>query len=348
MRYYKIVIVDFNSTSSAVTSSTASTQSLEVKAKPPRIYTSLTDDGKHNPAALSINFDLPIAAITTAMPGGHLQIQGIPITEVSQATNLQGRAIKIYGGMSAGLPLANPNQAGLLLTGQVFQSWGNWLGNQMAIDMIIMPLPPTDAEDLHVPVVLNWPAGQTMADAIKASLKAAYPNAPVDIAIKDTLVLNHTETGYYNNLGQFSELMNGLSKSIIADKAYLGVQITHRDGSFSVLDGSKTGATTAIVFTDLIGQPTWVDQGNVQVQVVLRARLAIGDQITLPAAVTDGYGAIPGHFTGPAPARKSIFSGTFTIIKLRHLGDSRNPDGGAWVTVIDAVPNTPPVVAKAA
>jgi hypothetical protein len=39
----------------------------------------------------------------------------------------------------------------------------------------------------------------------------------------------------------------------------------------------------------------------------------------------------------------SIFTGTFMVTAVRHVGDSRNPDATSWVTTLDMVLQTTPV-----
>ena len=349
MRYYKIVIHTDTSTSSVTTRLPGSqSENLQVTAPHPRIWESGTN-GVNNPGALQVEFDLPVAPASMALPGGHVEIVGVSLTDVSAATKLQGRLIKVYGGMARGLPLADPRQQGLLVSGYIQEAWGNWLGTQMSINMILIPRPSPPSGDGVVNLVLDWQPGQPLADAIRQTLTVAYPGTTVRMNISDNLVQNYHEPGYYSSLGQFSDFVRARSRAIIKTPGYAGVQIVHVEDSFNVFDGSTLGAAKTIAFTDLIGQPTWVGQAQVQIQCVLRGDISVGDQLTLPTGITAGYGVVAGvtFQTGTIPSQRSIFTGTFTVKGLRHIGDFRNPDGGAWVTVIDLVQNVP-AVAKAA
>jgi hypothetical protein len=81
------------------------------------------------------------------------------------------------------LPLANPAQAGLLVQGYIWQAFGNWIGTDQSIDLIIAPgPPPPDINNLSVPpnLTLNWQQGQSMSDAIKNALTTAYPGFTVN------------------------------------------------------------------------------------------------------------------------------------------------------------------------
>ena len=44
--------------------------------------------------------------------------------------------------MAAGLPLANPAQSGVFVQGQVYQAYGNWIGENMSLTLEIVPAGP--------------------------------------------------------------------------------------------------------------------------------------------------------------------------------------------------------------
>jgi hypothetical protein len=102
--------------------------------------------------------------------------------------------------------------------------------------------------------------------------------------------------------------------------------------------GSTQQNAKAILFTDLVGQVSWQGAFTILVTTVLRGDLAIGQAISLPQTqiqVTNPQGFAPNM-----PRDTSIFSGTFIIDQLRHVGDSRSADGTRWVTLITAHPAT--------
>jgi hypothetical protein len=72
------------------------------------------------------------------------------------------------------------------------------------------------------------------------------------------------------------------------------------------------------------------NRASPSVKVVMRGDLKIGDKITLP----------PTRVVSTPAAQSGInsrltFQGTYTIKSLRHIGNSRQADGSAWVTVIE-------------
>jgi hypothetical protein len=64
----------------------------------------------------------------------------------------------------------------------------------------------------------------------------------------------------------------------------------------------------------------------------MRGDLKIGDKITLPPTLVVTTAAAQSGIKGPL-----TFQGSFTIQSLRHIGNSRQPDGAAWITVIEAL-----------
>ena len=109
MRYYKIVITD---------------EGGDIKKQ----WSSL-DGTTGNPimGALNIEIDVPMAPLGVPAGDAYVRICGISLLGVGQSANLNGLYLAAYGGMSKGLPLANPEQNGLLVKGQIFQAFGNWL-----------------------------------------------------------------------------------------------------------------------------------------------------------------------------------------------------------------------------
>jgi hypothetical protein len=81
------------------------------------MWSSLLPSGTVDPGALNIEFDCPIAAEATPNGSAWLRVWGIPLSMIAQSTNYSGQTIQLFGGMSAGLPLANPAQQGILAQG---------------------------------------------------------------------------------------------------------------------------------------------------------------------------------------------------------------------------------------
>jgi hypothetical protein len=373
VRYYRIEITD------------------PANPGPAQVYTSWVN-GKNDPGALNVQFNISTMAFEFLRNTAVLQIQGIPIKSISQANNLNNKNIKISGGFQKGLPLANPTQNGVLINGYIAQAFGNWLGNDMTLDLILKPgsSPTTPAstqpataqssaivaEPLPPPLGsmtqpingnFSWPTGVQLSVAIREFLKNAFPKYPEPkIEINPNLVLAYSVNGVYDTLPAFAEWVNDFSKKVIGINhkgpgPYPGVQITILpNNAFFVSDGTvpapaqtqdaKTSTssasgvtesanspsynpkTIAIAFKDMIGQPTWISQGEVQFKCPMRADIHCLDTITFPDGV---YPTIaPSNIASPYNYRNtSQQKGTFNVKEINHYGNFRQPTADAWVSL---------------
>lgn len=300
-------------------------------------YTSFVNGVGVDPGALKVELDIPVAPFATPFGNPWIRIWGISITQISQAAQLDGAPISIFGGMSPGLPLAqaafNDHQQGLLAKGTIYQAYGNWIGTSQTLDLILR----ANSNDLNtLNIVLTWKKGDALGPALQSCLQTALPNTPINMAISPNLVLSndgsHAATSF-EDLGQY---VKAVTQPILGG-AYPGVDISLRNGQFYVYDGTyPDGAPTvkAIKFYDLIGQPTWIEFPTVQFSTVMRADLSVGDIITLP----------PGQFTTggttsqPQARQKTAQQGKFLIVAVHHVGNSRAPGAGNWITVFNANP----------
>lgn len=278
-------------------------------------YTSLnpgagvTTLGGTNLAAPEVVLDIPMSVLhLPQLSNGSIRIKGIGIGEISQASNLRGLNIAVYGGMAKGLPLANPAQSGLLASGQIQRAYGNWTGvdTELAIFMMAagsspssnqtsgnpnqantVPVPSIDQQPANI--VFQWKQGQPLMSAIVNALSVAFPAYKIQGGISENLVWasGQAETGFYSTFHQFSRYIHELSLSVLGgpvpDAAlYSGVNMALNGNIVTVFDGSTPTTPKVLKFTDLIGQPTWDYKIDVLAKVVLRGDLGLGDYVTLP------------------------------------------------------------------
>lgn len=320
MRYYKLVITN-PATGKPVLPSSLGNLGI----------TSLATNGLSNPGALNVEFDIPVALYSLPGEGGALvRVWGLSLLDLSHAFDLNGMSIAVYGGMQRGLPLANPRQSGLLVKGQIFQAFGNWIGIDQTLDMILAPATGSLAEPKNL--ILNWRAGTKLSDAIATTFKTALPDAKQQINISDKLVLPNDEIGYASTLSEYAGTVRTLSRSIISAASYPGVSIAYNGAVLTVTD-STPAKTKAIEFQDMIGQPTWRGPAQIQVKLVMRADLELLDAVTLPRSLITS--------TAQSLTRlrdSSAFTGRYQITNIHHFGNFRQPDAASWNTTIDMTP----------
>ncbi len=305
-------------------------------------YTSTNPDGSDNPNALDVMLDLPVTANNVPTSGGMVRIWGIPLEVIGQGVDLSNMHIQVYGGMSASFPLNNPRQYGLLIDGAILQSFGNWIGTEQTLDMVIRPSGGSYSTPFNF--VINWPKGTTLQSALTNALQVAMPNVPISGTLNPNLVTDHDMHHRVYSLENLNRIVYEWSMNIIAAKyaafgpsasTYPGVGITYNDGTLVLYDGTAqilSSGPIQIAFTDLIGQPTWVGPGTMQMTAVMRADIQPFHQIKLPQALITTTTAAYA-FT----RQSSVFSGVMTVNQVRHVGQFRQADAKSWVSTIDAV-----------
>lgn len=314
MRYYQIEVTD-------------------QQGKPFRTWSSHNPDGSNNPGALNIELDAVVSTFADPMgdTGTALRIWGIPWADISKSADFNGMTISVTGGMSKGLPLANPKQAGLLVAGKIIQAYGNWIGTAMVLNLVIFPDTGTAASPANL--VLPWRKGVALGTAIQAMLSTAFPGKQIQIgSLRGDLVLDHDQIGVFQTMTQFARWARQFSVGLIPDKNYRGVEVLFANNVFTVFDAPTATNPTAISFLDLIGQPTWLNPFQIQVITTMRADIGVSDFVTLPP----GPQTILPQSVGLVKDR-SAFDGTFQVNRVRHAGNFRQSDGAAWITALDLI-----------
>lgn len=311
MRYYQIIITNPNT-------------GQEIKR-----WSTLNSDGSNNLSAQQIELDFTVYTLADEIGASFLKIYGIPITEIGSAFNLNNMNIQILVGMSAGLPLSNPAQRGLVVQGVIQQAYGNWQGTDQNLNIQIIPGWGTLTNQKNLS--FNWLKGTMLSDAIKQTLLTAYPNYTITININQNLVLPGTEPGFFQTVPQFARYIRQVSKYANKDDTYQGVSILIGNNTFTVYDGTSKSNPKNISFNDLIGQPIWQSLNQIQFRTVMRADIQVGDYVNMPKSIATNT---PQGFSQFRDA--SVFQGEFQIDSVRHVGNSRGMTGNDWVTVFNA------------
>ena len=304
----------------------------------PAIWTSFVN-GVTDLGALQVELDLPIQNIGNPIGAASVKIWGVPLQLLSQAADFNGKFVNIYGGMQAGLPLASPAQSGLLLTGQIYQAFGNWIGTTQYLEFIVYTEGAPDALGGQQNITFTWPKGTQLSDAIKQCFKTAAPTYKTVVNVSDKLVPTEDIHGFFYNMAQFATYLKQTSAAIINGQTppppagYQGVDFTITQGAFTVFDGTTKTTPKLIAFNDLIGQPTWIAYNQIQVILVMRADLSVGDFVTMPATLVTTTAESLSQFRDQA-----IFQSSFQIYQMRHVGNFRQPDAQSWITAIDCFP----------
>ena len=337
MRFYNIVMTNAKTGASVLPSS--------LNGLP---LSSLSPDGvTANPGALNIELDIPIAPYHSPDGNAFLRIWGLGLKDLGGAFNLNPTLgtngqpttnITINAGMSKGLPLATAaaNQAGPIVVGSVLQAFGNWVGTEQTVDIVLAP--QTGTNSLPLNYVLNWKKNTQLSDALRTCLQTAIPKAKLDINISSRLTQGHDEPTVHGTLDELNAVVFERSKNIIKDDTYLGVNISYDGITIKVGDGTATPAAKKIAFQDLIGQPTWIDANTIQAKFVMRSDLDLLDVVTLPPSLVTGSQGAMTNFSGNQASGNLTFSGDYLIQAIHHYGNFRQPDASSWNTTVDMIP----------
>lgn len=194
-------------------------------------------------------------------------------------------------------------------------------------------------------LVHNLLPNMPLSTAIQQTLTTAFPGVNVKMNISSALKLAYQDGGVYQNLTQYASYIKSLSASLLngvnSGLAKQGVDIIPHGNDAIVTDWVQPTATVMLDYTDLIGQPTWTNAVTVQFSSVLRADLyptvAVSFPqtlfgVTLTTAAIDNPSDPAFPFSGQLTSNQNplIFNGTIQLQSVRHVGDSRSPDGSQW------------------
>ena len=179
--------------------------------------------------------------------------------------------------------------------------------------------------------VLDWKAGQTLAEVLSNTLQTALPRIKQSINLSSRLTRGYDGVGYYPTLEALSRECYLISKSIITDPGYAGVSISLTTDTVIVSDFTQQpNAVKEILFQDLIGQPTWLDATMVQAKTAMRGDIQPLDVVGLPRGLVTNSASTFGRFRD-----NSIFTGKYLVQRIHFYGDFRQPDAASWNTTFD-------------
>lgn len=296
-------------------------------------------NGKNIPGALNIEFDVPIVPLHTPQGQFSLRVWGVGLPMISQASNLAGMNIVMKVGMQKGLPLANPAQAGVILEGEIFQGFGNWEGINQTLELVFQAkgMEPDNG------VNFNWAAGTPLRSALQQTFAQAFPGYKANFDnLTASLSQAAPEAGIYTSLTTFAQYLEQRTKPMGASSTgnpnYPGVWITVKSASKTIYVADSPTKTVNLQFQDLIGQPTWIDPGQVSFKTVMRSDIDVNNLITFPRGVQQPF-ALTSTIAAPgSPASsKTAFQGNFKVNDVHHFGNFRQADAQSWNTTFRAV-----------
>jgi hypothetical protein len=277
-----------------------------------------------NGTGLHIELQAPVTVL--ALPSGDtvLRVFNAPWQYHTNIVEMEGMNIEIYGGMKKGLPLANPDQYGLLLQGEIFRCFGDLEGKTNILQFVVIP---SGSRDVKENIIFHIKAGQKLGDAITEALVSAGYNRDTIISKLDkTLVQNYDEPHFSAHLREFGGWI----------KLRYDIDIVNQNKRFLLFD-KKQPATNEVKISvnDLIGQPTWLKaaESEISIKTVLRGDILVGDtKIIINQPMIARASAIGS--AGLSIKNRLSFTGTFICTGITHFAEYCNKDAGSWASVI--------------
>lgn len=301
---------------------------------PIRLWTSHPGD-IYDPAALQVEWDALVGPYGTPTGASTVTVRGVPLQDLTQPQQFAGMTLELQAGMRAGLPLANPAQAGTILKGTIFQAFGNWEGVDQRLDFVVIPGGYTIANPGNF--LLDWAAGMQLSDALKQTFSVAYPGTPVDMNISADLTQSRDDIHVCGTLDQLAQTVGDITEGIFDNRVTIGIQA----GRIVVFDQTYKPAPIQLVFTDFVGQPTWIGVNTIQIKMVARADLRMGGTVRMPQGLQNlpGFVSTTGSAYPSSIKYQTTFQNNFIVQELRQVGNFRAADATQWVTIANCLMN---------
>lgn len=303
-------------------------------------------NGANLPGALEVEFNFEVSAFDQRIPDGQIKIYNPPLPVLQNADKYRGMTVEVRAGFASyngvGLPLANVSQSGLIGYGKVSVSFANWVGGDMALNLVISPALqgiPSIAENpvSSAPYQFVWKKDQKFEDAITATFKPLGYDT-ITFALDPELKW----PGYQINISandiiSFSNQLRRATADLVPTVYLNGVSLILQAPGVLVVSNTTKSPTTTIEIQpqDVVGQPTISYTGEfIAVQSVhpLRADIRAGMGIVLNGVYPLFNPTSPFNNTKPLTlADKTLF-----VQKVRQVGKFRDNSYQGWVTVLDS------------
>ncbi|MDI2113082.1 hypothetical protein [Commensalibacter nepenthis] len=337
MRYYRIEIANTPTVDAGLDDNGNPITYKDVGNTSLYVYTSHLPNGQMNPGALNVTFNIAISFLhNSANVGSFVQIQGLPLSFLSQSYDLRKKHIRIFGGMTKNYGMDKDN-IGLLLNGIIVAPYGNWEGTNQTLSFYIIPSTFVDQKE----IVFYWAKDQLLSAALKSSLSVTFPKHKVVVDINSTNDRKalKKEGGIYKNIENFAEILNR-QKDVYKFSSAINMYV--HDNTIYVTDHTL-GKKIQLKTKDMVGQPTWSDNNDITVSLVLRPDININDIVVFPkesailGVIKPSNNIRDSYFNRGLNAdikNKPIFQGEYMVLSVQHVANYKSPSPQDWITFL--------------
>jgi hypothetical protein len=263
-----------------------------------------------------------------------LKVFNLPLKYFLRQSDFRGKTILIKGGMSKGLPLANPAQQGILLFGEIQYCIGE---REKGTNFLTFSIIYTAATPPKNGFILDWKKGTKLKDALKNTFQNAgvtANNFNINLDDNKWIAPQDVKAGYQSDK-QFATYLDYITKGEVK------MAVNAPAKTYLITDNSKTTPKPKVIsIFDFIGQPTWTEgtgndgkpTANVALPVVLRGDIYWWDEIEIqdPQVSKVGVSAAIGL---PDNARVG-FTGKVRVFQITHIANYSATGGENWQTLL--------------
>lgn len=308
----------------------------------------LCSQSLENPTGLQIQFDIKTAD-EGSTANSQVSVYNPPLWMFGEYNKLYNKKLKLFAGLSE-TPITQmigivPPKQDLITSGYIAGIFPDWNGSNMQMTFILNQSPPyLAATDGRIDLAsapgayqFNLQKGVSPDKQIRECLDAVAPGVPFVSRVSDFLTPSTCETPIYQ-VGNLASLL-----------ASWGLRLM-MGGEGYIMDGRENpsfGQRVQLKKTDFLTQPSALDISTIAITTFLRGDIRMGDLVTMPEKFFVGISQIGDSLqnsTGLEDWLKatgknvfSMFSGSYLVNKIWHVGDLRNTDVQAWATHMEVV-----------
>lgn len=309
-------------------------------------YYKLLIDGKQlcaqsldNPAGLNIQFNIQTYAEGQTATS-EISVYNPPLWMFGEYTNLYNKKIELYAGV-AETPLTKiigmaPPKQDLIVSGFIGAILPQLNDADMQLTMTVTQSPVNSSTDVKG-YQFRLKGDEDALGAIRAALDAVSPGVPVTSLESVWKVPAPCQTIVFS-AAAIAQLVSTWGLVLLCGSE--GYILKGRESAMY-------GQTVKLTRQDLLCQPSPLGVSSMAITSFLRGDIRLGDHVIMPddtfvgvsnlsGVITDSSG-IDAFLNSQNKNLYTMFSGTWSVSKMWHVGDLRSEDAQAWATHYEVV-----------
>ena len=278
-----------------------------------------------NPFAPRISFDLKQFE-GSEVPNNIISIYNVGIEFFGVLKKFIGKKFELYAGIKNQTLLnlygVTEVKNNLIAYGYIAEINANPNYSRTENQVFILLRP--SAKVLDTPFLLELKAGDNLKDKLKQALQSIYADCIVDVGGLSVLAKVTEKIKILN----FAEVQEVAKKN--------GIAIGRTTKGFLIDDKESEAIATPRVLKpqDFLEVPSQIRTSTIQASLMLRGDLSLFSFIEIPKEM---FATIPLQTNFILAKPEAYIKGRYKIVKIWHIGDSRNKGAQSWATNIEAI-----------